>query len=140
MKRSVLLVLLLIIEIAFTVQFSIKILSILHASHRIDLRKTEHDALLRTLSEREAHLAYVRTDMYVEEIARTKLRYSLDGEQVYVVHTAHTEVPVLPRVDDLFSSEQPWWYGAYQWFILFFGYVAEINHFKLSLLSYQFNS
>jgi cell division protein FtsB len=66
----------------------------------------------------EARLRYVQSDAYVEEIARTQLKWALPGETVVVV-MATPQAVVAPPSDNLYTSPampppetpwQAWWY------------------------------
>jgi cell division protein FtsB len=69
----------------------------------------------------EARLRYVQSDAYVEEIARTQLKWALPGETVVVV-MATPQAVVAPPSDNLYTSpdmpppETPW----QAWWFLFF--------------------
>jgi cell division protein FtsB len=71
--------------------------------------------------ELEAHLNYVKSDAYVEEIARTQLKWAKEGETVVVVMATPQPVSA-PPVDnrtspaDSFVPQSPW----QAWWLIFF--------------------
>jgi cell division protein FtsB len=71
--------------------------------------------------ELEARLNYVRSDAYVEEIARTQLKWAKEGETVVVVMATPQPVSA-PPVDnagssaDSFVPQSPW----QAWWLVFF--------------------
>jgi cell division protein FtsB len=69
----------------------------------------------------EARLRYVQSDAYVEEIARTQLKWAQPGETVVVVMATPQAVPTPPPgkqyvVTDGPPPETPW----QAWWLLFF--------------------
>lgn len=69
----------------------------------------------------EARLAYVQSDEYVEEIARTQLKWAREGETVVVVMaTPQAVLPASPSAQaastDGVESYSPW----HAWWFLFF--------------------
>jgi cell division protein FtsB len=69
----------------------------------------------------EARLRYVQSDAYVEEIARTQLKWSQPGETVVVVMATPQAVPTPPAgnqydVTDGPPPETPW----QAWWLVFF--------------------
>jgi cell division protein FtsB len=69
----------------------------------------------------EARLSYVQSDAYVEEIARTRLKWARPGETVVVVMATPQAVPsssagVSPAVIDATPPQSPW----QAWWLLFF--------------------
>jgi cell division protein FtsB len=71
--------------------------------------------------ELEAQLNYVQSDAYVEEIARTQLKWAKEGETVVVVMATPQPVSA-PSVDsasssaDSFVPQSPW----QAWWLIFF--------------------
>jgi cell division protein FtsB len=85
-------------------------------------RLEEEVAEARARSEAlEARLRYVQSDAYVEEIARTQLKWAQPGETVVVVMATPQAVPTPPPgkqyvVTDGPLPETPW----HAWWLLFF--------------------
>jgi cell division protein FtsB len=75
----------------------------------------------------QARLAYVQSDAYVEEIARTQLKWAREGETVVVVMATPQASPQAPA-DGQPSAingvvpETPW----QAWWLLFFGILPPI--------------
>jgi cell division protein FtsB len=70
----------------------------------------------------EARLSYVQSDAYVEEIARTRLKWAREGETAVVVMATPQAVPssspdAPPASDNDVSPQAPW----QAWWHLFFG-------------------
>ena len=69
----------------------------------------------------QARLSYVQSDAYVEEIARTQLKWAQPGETVVVVMATPQAVPTPPpgrqyAITDGSPPEQPW----QAWWLIFF--------------------
>ena len=85
-------------------------------------RLEEEVAAARAHSEAlEARLRYVQSDAYVEEIARSQLKWAQPGETVVVVMATPQAVPTSSpgrqyAVTDGPPAEQPW----QAWWLLFF--------------------
>jgi cell division protein FtsB len=70
----------------------------------------------------EARLNYVQSDAYVEEVARTRLKWAREGETVVVVMATPQAAPQSPSGDRPPSTNgivprSPW----QAWWLLFFG-------------------
>ena len=77
--------------------------------------QSQHTAL-------EARLSYVQSDAYVEEIARTQLKWAREGETVVVVMATPQPEPQAPTDGQPAAingvvPESPW----QAWWLLFFG-------------------
>ncbi len=75
----------------------------------------------------EARLAYVQSDAYVEEIARTQLKWAREGETVVVVMATPQAQPQAqadgqPAAINGVVPESPW----QAWWLLFFGVLPPI--------------
>ncbi len=69
----------------------------------------------------QQRLDYVQSDAYVEEVARTQLKWSRPGETVVVIVSPPAVAPAIPKADQppavKPTSEQPAWK---QWWNIFF--------------------
>lgn len=119
MNNRYFLFLLLGIELLLLFQFSTRIVSILQTSSRIESKKLQRDMLKSEYESKESKLVYVRTDLYVEEIARQKLRYSKEGEHIYILPSTSVSLPDLPSVS-LGPDEGNVWGEILHWYKLFF--------------------
>ena len=75
----------------------------------------------------EARLAYVQSDAYVEEIARTQLKWAREGETVVVVMPtpqaqSQAQADGQPAAINGVVPESPW----QAWWLLFFGALPPI--------------
>jgi len=75
----------------------------------------------------EARLVYVQGDVYVEEIARTRLKWAREGETVVVVMATPQAEPQAsadgqPAAINGVVPESPW----QAWWLLFFGILPPI--------------
>ncbi len=75
----------------------------------------------------QARLAYVQSDAYVEEIARTQLKWAREGEMVVVVMATPQAQPQAgadgqPAAINGVVPESPW----QAWWLLFFGVLPPI--------------
>ena len=82
--------------------------------------KSQHAAL-------EARLSYAQSDAYVEEIARTQLKWAREGETVVVVMATPQPGPQSPAEGQPAAingvvPESPW----QAWWLLFFGTLPPI--------------
>jgi cell division protein FtsB len=74
----------------------------------------------------QARLAYVQSDAYVEEIARTQLKWAREGETVVVVmptpQAPQAQADGQPAAINGVVPESPW----QAWWLLFFGILPPI--------------
>lgn len=75
----------------------------------------------------EARLSYVQSDAYLEEVARTRLKWAREGETVVVVMATPQAAPQSPSDERPPSTnglvpQSPW----QAWWLLFFGTLPPI--------------
>lgn len=116
----------LFIEIVLIAQFSTRIYTVLQRQDKID----ELRFLSGELSKKRAELIikrdYVKSDDYVEDVARGALGYALPGERVYMVAEEAQKQIELSTSEHLSENILPnpsmtWWAeNLYSWWNLFF--------------------
>jgi cell division protein FtsB len=120
MNRRYFLLLLLFFELLVIFQLSSRIVSILQTDSRIQTTRLQRDILKKEYQSKMYAYSYVRTDLYVEEIARAKLRYGYPNEQMYIISEDRLQVPTLPQVEIVESASPKWWGEMLNWYSLFF--------------------
>lgn len=120
MNKRYFLLLLIVFELIIVFQLSSRIISILQTDSRIQNTRLQRDILKRDLQAKQYSFAYVRTDSYVEEIARAKLRYSYAGEHMYIIRETNTTRPTLPTVAFAQDGAHHRWGEIINWINLFF--------------------
>jgi hypothetical protein len=99
MTAKICLIIAIFVEILLFYNFCTRIVSLSETQKRIDTARLNRDAVVSKYRERKNELDYVRTDSYVEDIARRKLRYGREGDHLYIV-PAEREIKVeLEKVD-----------------------------------------
>ncbi len=98
MNRRFLLIVIVIIEIVIVFNCISRVFSILQSQSRISEFKIQNDLLAQELAEKKADFEFVRTDTYVEKIAREKLGYAREGDIVYIVPKGKQQKVELPQI------------------------------------------
>jgi len=120
MNRRYLLILILLFELVAVFQLCSRIISILQTDSRIQSTRLQRDILKKDFQSKQYTFGYVRTDLYVEEIARSKLRYSYANEQMYIIRESNLVRPELPPVNITQADVSERWGEIVNWFNLFF--------------------
>lgn len=118
MKHRYFIYTLIALELFLIFQFSLRAVSILETSSRIESARLRRDVLKKQYEDKSQRLSYVRTDTYVEEIAREKLRYGRENELLYLIPSP--VLPTLPEVEMAGDNSFVWWGEVQNWFNLFF--------------------
>jgi cell division protein FtsB len=101
------------------------------ANYQIKAEETRLETELASSQKRhaalQAQLTYVQSDAYVEEIARTQLKWAREGETVVVVMATPQASPQAPADGQPAAingvvPETPW----QAWWLLFFGILPPI--------------
>lgn len=107
MKRSILLYSIIIIQIALTFHFSKRIVAILSSQERLDRARIQNSELKKNYLVRRQLADYVLTDLYVEEVLRSKFRHALPNEHIYLLNSNNDySVPLPTFVPDSSTSKQ----------------------------------
>ncbi len=99
MKRRLLLIGIIIIELLITFNCVTRVISIIQAQSRISEFKLQRDILARQYAEKRNQYDFVRTDTYTEKIAREKLGYAREGDFVYIIPENKQPKASLPEID-----------------------------------------
>lgn len=121
----IILTLVLICEIVLIFQFSTKIYTVLQRQEKLDELRKQRDTAEQIAYEKQVQLRYVKSDLYVEDIARGSLGYTMEGERVYMVDSQRLPELHLPAVSisttNTETDYRPWWQeNALSWWSLFF--------------------
>jgi cell division protein FtsB len=98
MKRRILLSFFIILELILSYNFISRIFYILNTQKHIDTERIQRDVLKERYETRLSEYSYVKTDTYVEEIARIKLGLSKPGDYVYILPTDKNFTVSLPDI------------------------------------------
>ncbi|MDQ3098378.1 MAG: septum formation initiator family protein [bacterium] len=98
MKQRILLIIIIIIELFVIFSCLSRVFSILHSQNRIAEFKIQRDVLNKELAKKQELYDFVRTDTYIEKIAREKLGYAREGDIVYIVPTGKQQQVELPQI------------------------------------------
>jgi cell division protein FtsB len=122
MKHRLLLATIVTIELFIIFSCISRIFSILHSQTRISEFKIQRDLLNKKLAEKQELYDFVRTDTYIEKIAREKLGYAREGDIVYIVPDGKQIKVNLPQIafkgEDsagfVFGEVGGWWRVFFQ--------------------------
>lgn len=121
MKRRLLLIGIIIIELLITFNCITRVISIIQAQSRISEFKVQRDILAKQYAEKKSRYEFVRTDTYTEKIAREKLGYAREGDYVYIIPEDKQRTAPLPEISLGESRKNGFVFGEVgNWWNLFF--------------------
>jgi cell division protein FtsB len=121
MNNRIIVGVLIAMELILSYGFGSRIWTLWRAQERIEVARVKKEANKQEYEKKLAELAYIKTDTYVEEIARTKLGFAREGDAVYIVPENKRESVVLDEVVLPHSSGLKNTRGEiYNWWRLFF--------------------
>jgi cell division protein FtsB len=109
------------VSVFLLVDFGSKAVGLLQATQNENRWEEEVAKARATKEALQERLEYVRSDTYVEEIARTRLKWSRLGETVVIVVSPPSTLPVAEGVDLPFRGEASTPQSSWMdWWFLFF--------------------
>ncbi len=121
MRRRVLLLIIVIIELIVTFNCGSRIIYILQAHRRISEFKIQRDLLAKKYESQLVAYQFIRTDTYIEKIARSKLGFAREGDYVYIIPAGKELKEELPKISFQSDNLSGSGYGEIiKWWKLFF--------------------